>query len=564
MQLDLATQPCSARGSFLSLSRPVYPKSGVPAEGPGLYLRINDGCRVIPRELLKIEALRHGQPVAVSDHADASGLTLEDGAGGRIRFAFVGEDGLVVHGSGGLGLRFFKATAPGVVGHPADPDKRWIVNCRPNLCRVGLEISEGNGYFEAPWGPDQCEHVRLDIWGDDEGPWTAAVDVFRSTWVPEARPSIDDASTAQAKAFKAFRKKLGALPERWKAADKASAHTLWSCTKPPRGDMGRESVFMSLNWMDQVWSWDNCFNAMALASGHRRLALDQLLLEADAQDEFGAYPDAINPIHPHYCYSKPPVQGFTIRWIDRRVPDYWTPARLRPVYKSVAKFTEWWLEHRRWPGETLCHYLHGNDSGWDNSTMFDEGAPLIAPDLNAFLVLQCQVLAECAGRLLKRKAQVRWQARAEELRQALLSELWKGDRFVAKRVADGHEVDSQSLVPWMPVVLGQDLPEDVLQAVVSGLAAHRTDWGVATERVDSAKYTDDGYWRGPVWAPSTMLVVEGLRACGADDLADDIAEGFCQACATNGFAENFDARTGAGLRDRTYTWTASAFRCLAL
>jgi glycogen debranching enzyme len=116
----------------------------------------------------------------------------------------------------------------------------------------------------------------------------------------------------------------------------------------------------------------------------------------------------------------------------------------------------------------------------------------------------------------------------------------------------------------MPVVLGQDLPEDVLQAVVSGLAAHRTDWGVATERVDSAKYTDDGYWRGPVWAPSTMLVVEGLRACGADDLADDIAEGFCQACATNGFAENFDARTGAGLRDRTYTWTASAFRCLAL
>jgi hypothetical protein len=33
-------------------------------------------------------------------------------------------------------------------------------------------------------------------------------------------------------------------------------------------------------------------------------------------------------------------------------------------------------------------------------------------------------------------------------------------------------------------------------------------------------------------------------------------------CETAGFAENFDALTGEGLRDRAYTWTASA--CLML
>ncbi|WP_188196411.1 hypothetical protein [Nonomuraea sp. SYSU D8015] len=33
--------------------------------------------------------------------------------------------------------------------------------------------------------------------------------------------------------------------------------------------------------------------------------------------------------------------------------------------------------------------------------------------------------------------------------------------------------------------------------------------------------------------------------------------------ATPGFAENFDARTGEGLGDRAYTWTASAHLILA-
>jgi hypothetical protein len=34
-------------------------------------------------------------------------------------------------------------------------------------------------------------------------------------------------------------------------------------------------------------------------------------------------------------------------------------------------------------------------------------------------------------------------------------------------------------------------------------------------------------------------------------------------CAKSGFAENFDAKTGEGLRDRAYTWTAAVFVVLA-
>ncbi|WP_433441206.1 hypothetical protein [Nonomuraea sp. CA-141351] len=46
-------------------------------------------------------------------------------------------------------------------------------------------------------------------------------------------------------------------------------------------------------------------------------------------------------------------------------------------------------------------------------------------------------------------------------------------------------------------------------------------------------------------------------------LADEISARFRRLCEQSGFAENLDARTGEGLRDRAYTWTASAHPILA-
>ena len=38
---------------------------------------------------------------------------------------------------------------------------------------------------------------------------------------------------------------------------------------------------------------------------------------------------------------------------------------------------------------------------------------------------------------------------------------------------------------------------------------------------------------------------------------------FRRLCERSGFAENFDAVTGSGLRDRAYSWTASVYLILA-
>jgi hypothetical protein len=60
-----------------------------------------------------------------------------------------------------------------------------------------------------------------------------------------------------------------------------------------------------------------------------------------------------------------------------------------------------------------------------------------------------------------------------------------------------------------------------------------------------------------------VLIEDGLRRSGFAELADLVADRFLRLCERSGFAENFDALTGEGQRDRAYTWTAAAYLILA-
>ena len=62
---------------------------------------------------------------------------------------------------------------------------------------------------------------------------------------------------------------------------------------------------------------------------------------------------------------------------------------------------------------------------------------------------------------------------------------------------------------------------------------------------------------------STAIVENGLRRSGFEALAEVVSVRVRALCEGSGSAENFDARTGAGLRDRAYTWTAAVYLLLA-
>jgi glycogen debranching enzyme len=320
---------------------------------------------------------------------------------------------------------------------------------------------------------------------------------------------------------------------------------------------------MSKHWMDKVWSWDHCFNAIALAAGQPELAWHQFQLPFDHQDASGALPDSVAHSEVLYNFVKPPIHGWALRHLRQRMPEPLDRAELARTYDRLARWTDFWLVARRLPGHDLPHYQHGNDGGWDNATTFDEYRVIETADLAAFLILQLRQLADLATELHQPQAAADWTRTAEQTRTAMLDLLWTGERFAARSAETGRPLASTSLLDLMPITLGADLPANVSAALARRIEAHLTEHGLATEPVDSLHYTADGYWRGPIWAPSTVLIEDGLRRAGHTELADEISHRFRALCEKSGFAENFDAETGTGLRDRAYTWTASSYLILA-
>jgi hypothetical protein len=390
-----------------------------------------------------------------------------------------------------------------------------------------------------------------------DGDWEVVLEELTTARAPAAgRGSFEEVVAAAERAFTTFADAVAPWRGDRTPAAELACYVLWSATVAPAGFVGRPGVLMSKHWMDKIWSWDHCFNALALAGGAPELAWDQLQVVFDHQTEEGALPDSITHAEVLYNFVKPPIHGWAASQLRAVVPD------LSRLYRQLAAWTTFWLDHRRTPGQPFPHYEHGNDSGWDNATVFDAGMPVRSPDLAAFLVLQAQELARLATELGDPDAAARWSAEATAMRTALLAELWNGATFTSRAV-DGTPRTTASLLDLMPIVLGDQLPPAVRTALTAAVAEHLTPVGLATERPDSPHYEADGYWRGPVWAPATVLIEDGLRRSGAVDLADQVSARFRAACEKSGFAENFDALTGQGLRDRAYTWTASAYLLLA-
>ncbi|MCQ9132242.1 MGH1-like glycoside hydrolase domain-containing protein [Streptomyces hilarionis] len=404
----------------------------------------------------------------------------------------------------------------------------------------------------------------LTVTAEAGGSWEVAVEELDSAR-PPYRPSaaFGQVEEAARRAFAAF----AAAVAPWRSADtpaaELAAYVVWSATVRPAGLVTRPAVLMSKHWMDKVWSWDHCFNALALAPGSPGLAWDQFSLPFDHQDETGALPDSVTHSEVLYNFVKPPIHGWALRRLRDRLPEPLGPAELAQIYGRLTRWTDFWLTARRAPASALPHYQHGNDSGWDNATTFDPARVAVTADLTAVLILQLDELARLAAELgFPDEARRRTEA-ADALQRALLDELWDGERFLSRPALGGSPTPSASLLDLMPIVLGDRLPPEVRDRLADRIATHLTAFGLATEHPGSPHYEPDGYWRGPVWAPATVLIEDGLRRAGHERLADEISARFRTLCETSGFAENFDALTGRGLRDRAYTWTASSYLLLA-
>ncbi|GAA3758955.1 trehalase family glycosidase [Plantactinospora mayteni] len=483
---------------------------------------------------------------------------------GRIELAYESDDTVRVRGDG-LGLRILAAdaaltpfTGPYFLQDPVDGSYLFTLYETGRRYRVTVLT----GRPTTVTGSQQLGTAERGLTLGDHRAWELAIEEYDSARTPYR--SVRTFDQVAASAATEFSRYVDAVAP-WRSVDtpaaELAAYVVWSATVRPAGFVTRPAVLMSKHWMDKVWSWDHCFNALALATGAPELAWDQFRLPFEHQDSAGALPDSVTHSEVLYNFVKPPIHGWALRELRRRIPGL-RREQLLEAYQGLERWTRFWLTARRVPGNELAHYQHGNDSGWDNATTFDPERVVESADLASFLVLQLRELADLAGELGLAGEARSWRRATEQMRAALL-ELWTPEGFVARAALTQRTWTSASLIDLMPVLLADELPDAIRQVLARRIQRHLTPYGLATELTTSPHYRADGYWRGPIWAPTTVLVEDGLRRGGFTALADEISSRFRALCERSGFAENFDALTGAGLRDRAYTWTASGYLILA-
>ena len=559
LDLDIAAIPFSRYGSYIAFSLlqgQAQAQRGLPE---GIWMRCVHGDAAY--EVMRFELIENGIPVPCEVRSTASTLRLTCPTG-RVDICIPTPDTVRIRVQGPT----LRITARPFRNHGAIPEPAgsWIFNMAASFRSYRLIPLAGTFTVDAPWKVKHCEYMIAELTGS--GGMTAEMAIEELTWMrpPQDHSAAFDVFQERVQTeFDTFCKPFLTCPGALQKTAATAAYLDWSSVVHPHRLLKRPAMYMSKNSMTNVWAWDHAFNALAVCLSDPDLAWDQFMVIFDHQDENGQIPDFINDVRFLTCFVKPPIHG----WVLTRLIEFsgeLPRERLVEAYDKLSRWTDWWFTYRDPDGDGLPVYWHGNDSGWDNGSAFDVPLPLKSADLAAFLVVQMDALATVADQLGRGGEAGSWRRRAETTLSALIDTLWDGTRFRCISTVTRESADpSDSVFGCLPIILGKRLPGEIRRALASEIKRHVTEWGVASEHPDSPVYASEGYWRGPIWAPSTMILVDGLHAAGEMELAHDIAERFCRLCARSGFAENFDAVTGAPLCDRGYTWTSSVFLVLA-
>lgn len=554
---DLHLVPFSRYGSYMAFSHISDPD--------GLYFRSVRGPGLTAwQSIFRIDLLEGDMPVDFVEKATPTVLRLENRLG-YVEICMPTQNTMRIRCQG-VGVRFTRPASGYDFLICKARDVWQLTVCGDFEARYMLRLLAGDMKVETGWEGVRSSGMTVDV--NSAGASKTAeivIEEFFTSWQASAvTPGFEDDVKQVATEFDAWKVCMPQAGAEFENARELACYLTWSCVVAPAGLLTRPAMYMSKNNMASIWSWDNCFNALALARGKPNLAWDQLMVLVDYQAEDGSLPDLLNDMIISRSFFKPPVYGWAINrfWQSHAL----SHEQIQEMYAPLCRNTEWWFSFRCNKESGLPFYDHGNDSGWDNSTIFDNLPPVESPDLSTYLILQMETLGKMASALGLEQEAKNWNARSANLLQKMLCRFWRDDHFIAVQAVEQTVIEAETLQLYIPLLLGKRLPEDVIRALVHGLRAENrflTPWGLATESISSPYYRSDGYWRGPIWGAPMVFIIEALKEVQELDFAKDLARRFCNLCAVSGMAENYDALTGAPLRDKAFTWTSSHFLLVA-
>lgn len=274
-----------------------------------------------------------------------------------------------------------------------------------------------------------------------------------------------------------------------------------------------------------VWQWDQFFHAIAYRHVNARLAEDQIRMVLDHQRADGMLPDAIHDegLVTHLTYpvdadvTKPPLAAWTVLKLYEKSGhlDF-----LEETYQPLCRWNDWWMTYSM-NENGLAEYRHPFSSGLDDSPMWDEGMPVVAPDLNTYLCIQQESLAQMADLIGLPDDAAKYRAGADQMAQQMLDLLWSEEQGIFHALHLGKPVSVLTPFHLLPLWTGR-LPASVVERLVKHLtdpALFWTEWPIPTVAISDPKFDPMQMWRGPTWPNINYLFVEGLTRIGWHELA---------------------------------------------
>lgn len=480
-------------------------------------------------------------------------LIINSKNGGRIYFSFMNSKGLCFKIEE-TSLNIEMET--GRYDYCYKPDKKSIYALSSKLDQRFLFESDKKIELNEIWNKDRAEKVNICFKENQ----TVFLRNFEVNIDKLNIVSYDLVLNRQKQNFSSFLKN-----DKLNETEILAKYITWSSVVSKKGKLTKDAMYMSKNWMNNIWSWDHCFNALALTKEDFDLSFAQLQVIFDNQHSSGMLPDFVNDKISYYAFTKPPIHGWTITFMMDLNKKILNKENLLYLFDKLEKWTNYWLKEAV-DESGIPYYRHGNESGWDNSTLFQFGVPVKTPDLLPFLILQMRTLSDIALKLDNLDKHIYWFKKYENSYKKFMDIFWDGSKFICiKENIPYEDFRGNSLISYIPIILGDLLPEDIMDKLCKDLFVNKsflTKYGLATESIDSELYISDGYWRGPIWAPSSFLIIDGLWRGNKKKEAEELAERFILLCEENGLCENYNAVTGEGLRDKAFTWTASVYLML--
>ena len=344
-----------------------------------------------------------------------------------------------------------------------------------------------------------------------------------------------------------------------------------------------------------LWLWDSCFHAIVWAYLEDQRAVTELESTLAGQLPGGLVPHMryggeppdtfLGPLESTSSLVQPPMFGHAIRVLqqcDMQVSDR-TLAQARRGLE--------WLWHNRRTEEGLLFVIHPWEAGNDHSPRWDDwGAPGRTPtdyDRSARTAWNKQLMKDVTfaddGAAVGSSRFVACPAGFNAYTAVNLAEL--GDaldddelRGWSRELADA--VDARLWAPdeglWLDGAVvggGRSVRTPISDGIMAALVTTDPDkarraldqldepgrfaapFGPANVARSHPAYDPGMYWRGAAWPNLNYLLWLALRRWNRAEAAEALAEMTLAGARTSGWAESWNAETGAGCGARPQSWT---------